>query len=95
MPERAAEKNHQWKGGNRLYWTRKALERDNYTCQQCGYREDEIMQIDHILPVKMYPDLKCDINNLQTLCPNCHFRKTLKDRKMIAEFKQNETFTAT
>jgi len=75
-------KNHpRWNGGGYGYWKKVALSRDNYTCQKCGLRDEEIMEVDHILPKSVYPELKYDINNLMTLCPNCHRRKSIKERK--------------
>jgi hypothetical protein len=58
-------------------------ERDDYTCRVCGLREPEIMHVDHILPryvvgnVAQYDALE----NLVTLCPNDHARKTVADRE--------------
>lgn len=74
--------NNNWKGG--LSWPflkRCALDRDNYTCQSCGHNEPEIMEVDHIKPKSKFPELKLDINNLITLCPNCHRRKTNRDMR--------------
>ncbi len=45
-------------------------------------REPEIMTADHILPKSMYPELKFELNNLITLCPNCHARKTIREKKI-------------
>ena len=70
-----------WTGGNQKYWNRQCKIRDDYTCQICGFREPEIMVADHILPKSMYPELKFEMNNLVTLCPNCHARKTQREKK--------------
>lgn len=72
---------YNFKGGDQKYWKHQALLRDNYTCQICGFRDEEIMIIDHKLPKSMYPELKFDLNNLQTLCPNCNQRKTIREKK--------------
>ena len=54
------------------------IERDNYTCQQCGkYMPDRVgLQIDHIIPIakggKTVP------SNLQVLCSLCNGRKSNK-----------------
>lgn len=75
------DKHHCWKGG-RLGWLQNERKRlDNYTCAHCGLIDRDIMDADHIIPKSVDPKLKHDINNLQTLCPNCHKRKTLKERK--------------
>jgi 5-methylcytosine-specific restriction endonuclease McrA len=54
---------------------RTVLERDNYTCRQCGAREN--LAVDHI-----YPEVwggQTTLDNLQTLCRPCNSRKS--DRK--------------
>lgn len=86
------EKHPRWKGGKWLYWRRQALIRDNYTCKHCGLYDKEIMDVDHIVPIRatlkerreMEKQKDIDINginNLQTLCPNCHKRKTIREAK--------------
>jgi len=75
------EKSNSWKGGSKEYWGKQCKIRDDYTCQICGHREPEIMVADHILPKSTYPQFSCDINNLITLCPNCHARKTIREKK--------------
>lgn len=90
--ENCGEKHFNWKGGRWLYWRKKAMERDNFTCQHCGLREPEIMDVDHKIPIKISDRKKRDswknetivltrLENLQVLCPNCHKRKSNKDRK--------------
>lgn len=87
---RTAHKNPNWKGGLLKHKRAEAKLRDNNTCQICGFREDEIMVVDHIRPRAMRPELALDLDNLMTLCPNCHARKTKVDRKMIAQFRRTE-----
>ena len=72
------EKHGRWKGGNWDYLKRQCLIRDNFTCKSCGLREIEIMEVDHIFSKKEAPELALSLSNLQTLCPNCHKRKTIK-----------------
>jgi len=50
--------------------------RDDYTCQMCGLKDPMIMQVDHIIEKSIDPTLSNSLDNLQTLCPNCHTRKT-------------------
>lgn len=45
--------------------------RDNYRCVKCGDTED--LEIDHIYPISKGG--KSDLNNLQTLCHHCNYRK--------------------
>ena len=56
-------------------WRREIFQRDNYTCQGCDQRGDDL-QVDHIKPWKDYPELRFDMNNGQTLCKECHYIKT-------------------
>lgn len=89
---RSKEKNPNWKGGNTIKSTSILVkERDDYTCQMCGLRDKDIIMVDHIVPRYIRLDLYLHINNLQCLCPNCHARKTSKDRKKIAQFKRLRT----
>ena len=74
-----AENNPRWKGGTWNYLKPKVLLRDKYTCQNCGLEEGRIMEIDHIRPKKLFPELQFNIDNLMTLCPNCHRRKHLQN----------------
>lgn len=77
------ERNNNWRGGKSYAFRKKAvLLRDNYTCVMCGHREQPIMEVDHIKPKRDFPELALEMNNLVTLCPNCHRRKT--NRELIA-----------
>lgn len=79
-------KNRFWKGGSFVYWKREVLKRDNFTCRICGIRDPEIMEVDHIL--EKYKGGKNFPENLQTICPNCHRRKTnsfLKNKKFLVK----------
>ena len=52
---------------------RKQLEkRDNGRCACCN--SSNVWHADHILPVKLGGGA-CDLDNLQTLCVNCHLKK--------------------
>ena len=62
-----------------MKWARQQVRmRDDYTCQICGLKDKEVIEVDHINPIKKpkkygFAD---DINNMQCICPNCHRRKT-------------------
>ena len=51
-----------------------ALRRDGWQCVSCG--ASGRLEVDHINPVRVAPELAFDLANLQTLCPSCHTRKT-------------------
>ena len=75
--------NHFWKGGSANWWKKQVLRKDNYTCKICGMQDyqEGFLEADHIKQKALYQEIKWDINNGQTLCPNCHKRKTLKELK--------------
>lgn len=80
----------------------KALRRDNFTCLRCGTRhayhskhynydfaEDGKLEGDHIIPVCIGGDC-FDLDNIQTLCIDCHKIKTKEDMKLIAKYRMIE-----
>lgn len=91
--ENIGEKSPAWKGGispinarirsseNFLKWRKAVFKRDNYTCVKCGKKGN--INADHIKPFSIFPELRFDINNGQTLCIECHKVKTRKDIKKI------------
>lgn len=77
-----------WKGGtSRGYFKKIVCQRDNYTCQICGLKDEEIIEVDHIRPEAIAPELFSELANLICICPNCHRRKTNRDLKIIKDFK--------
>lgn len=74
--------NPNWKGGEvsdevrerRSYkakkWREAVLQRDDFTCQECGSRER--LHVHHILPFSDHPERRWDINNGLTVCVSCH-----------------------
>ena len=50
------------------------LRRDGWQCVQCAARGR--LEVDHVKPVRTHPELSFDQDNLQTLCPSCHTKKT-------------------
>lgn len=49
------------------------LERDNYTCQECGSTDNP--ECHHIKPVATEPIESADVDNCITLCEKCHKKK--------------------
>lgn len=57
----------------------KILARDNFTCQYCGrnVKDDGVkLQVDHILPKSIFPQLAKDKSNLITSCRECNLGKS-------------------
>ena len=83
-------KNPRWIGGELRYLKKKAKLRDDFTCQVCGLKDEEIIEVDHIKMKCENPELTNSLENLITLCPNCHRRKTNRDLRRIYTGKTNE-----
>lgn len=59
---------------------KQVLIRDDYTCQVCNKRGG-ILQVDHIQPFAEYVELRFSMNNLRTLCQECHYFITFGKKK--------------
>lgn len=51
-------------------WRQKILARDKYACTICG--SNERLEVDHIKPISLFPDLALSLENGRTLCHECH-----------------------
>ena len=51
------------------------LERDGFKCVDCGKSRGRL-ECDHIIPVRLRPDLAYTPDNLAMRCPSCHAAKT-------------------
>ena len=51
-----------------------ALQRDHYLCQEClkQKRIKTATEVHHIKPLEEYPELGLELDNLQSLCWDCH-----------------------
>ena len=55
------------------------LERDNWTCRECGARGVRL-EVHHIQPVSKRPDLAWSPDNCASVCVPCHLKIT--DREL-------------
>lgn len=51
-------------------WRRACMERDNYSCQECGFKG--YLTVHHIKSFAYYPELRYELTNGTTLCELCH-----------------------
>ena len=63
-----------------------------HTCVECGATEN--LELDHMLPVKSYPEKAFDIENLQVLCKDCHKGKSAKEYVKSPNFSEVVSITA-
>lgn len=52
-------------------WSRRVLERDDFTCQVCGSRGVSL-HAHHLAPYKSHRDLRTNVENGTTVCQPCH-----------------------
>lgn len=64
----AIKNDPRWKEAKRL-----CHDRDGWACTECG--ETERLEADHITRLSDAPELAFDLDNLQTLCDQCHDEK--------------------
>ncbi len=62
------------------HWRESVLLRDNYCCVFCG--SPERLEVDHIQPWAIYPELRFDIENGRALCHNCHTQTETYGRRI-------------
>lgn len=58
-------------------------------CESClavGKFVATFLEVDHVIPIAVRPDLRLAPSNLQTLCRRCHKRKTDHDARTQATF---------
>lgn len=74
--ENAKERKKHQPGGDSTHKRLRiaAFHRDNGLCQRClqAGRYTPATHAHHIKPVLEYPELKYDLDNLQSLCRECH-----------------------
>lgn len=79
----SGERHHNWKGGYATEdrkirkgrgskpFRNAILKRDNFQCTQCG-KQNTVLEVDHIYPWALFPELRHDVRNGRTLCYKCH-----------------------
>lgn len=98
-PSNSGSNNNKWKGGitpintalrhtpEYKKWRTHVFQRDNYTCQSCGQIGGKL-QVDHLFPFSLFPSLRLEILNGQTLCIPCHKRTPTYLMKSTAKLEQ-------
>lgn len=94
------EKNNVLKrieGGTFYSWTiwrklrKEVIYRDNNECKVCGVPGQKArLYVHHKKELKEFPNLALDINNLITLCGDCHNKIHEKDQQLRRHNKKNK-----
>ena len=70
-------------------WRISVLNRDNYTCLNCGkHGDDAVLNVHHIKRYADNEELRTDVNNGITLCYECHKKTLRKEEEFEEYFKQ-------
>lgn len=84
---RTSESRSSGKGND---WVKAVKQRDNYTCQHCGIKENEyktktgkVLEVHHIKEWDTYPELRFEVSNGLTLCASCHRKEEIRIRKKV------------
>lgn len=84
------EKDGNVRGGSEyIQWRDIIQKRDNYTCQicgDCGCNNGGGLNVHHIFPLHLYPELVTDENNGVVLCHDCHCMLKGKEMDCIEMF---------
>lgn len=68
-----------------------AMKRDHYECVWCAKEGKvttrQLLEVDHIHELEFYPEEALDIDNLRTLCKDCHNKR---HRRFNYRFKEKE-----
>lgn len=69
-----------------------ALRRGDGRCECCRRPPGDgvILTVNHVKPVKFFPELSCDQGNLQVLCEDCHVGKGDRDHTNWREMRRHE-----
>lgn len=81
MPDLRGKKNPFWRGGHKWYnpirssaqykrWRKLVLSTKGRRCEWCN--SSDRIEIDHIKPFLLFPDLRFELSNGRVLCRNCH-----------------------
>ena len=64
---------------------RARLLRDEPVCRACAAagRTELATQVDHVVPVRVRPDLAYDLSNCAPLCTVCHAAKSASERRGV------------
>ena len=95
LPQFSKENHPNWKGGiyntvskiRKSYeyklWRKAVLERDKYKCIWCNSIKN--LEVDHIKPFILFPELRYAIDNGRVLCHSCHQKTSTYGNKKIYE----------
>lgn len=81
----------EWRGVNGI--KQAALKRDHYECQDCSKegRQTKAVEVHHIKELKDNPELFLKLENVISLCKDCHNKRHNRSFKGNNKYKNNFT----
>lgn len=70
------------------------LERDNFECQWCKEQGrvttqyNSILEVDHMKELEKFPEFATDLDNLRTLCKDCHNKRHKRFNFRVSQNKK-------
>ncbi len=73
-------------------WRSLVLKRDGNKCVHCGSKGSRAnpLQVDHIKPRSLYPELSLTVSNGRTLCMFCHKKTNTFGKKGISNYLKSK-----
>lgn len=71
-----------------IYWSRDVRHRDKRKCRMLNADCSGCLEVHHILPWRLHPELRYDINNGITLCHFHHPRKWSEEKRLAPIFQK-------
>lgn len=68
-------------------WRKSVLERDEYTCHNCGIKKRIGMRVHHKYQFSIFPEIRMSEKNGITLCKECHKEVHKKNKPLEKIFK--------
>jgi len=96
-PTKSNQERYRIRGHKTSQCRKEIFERDNYTCQCCLTRGSQILNAHHIIPFSKWVEGRYDLNNLITLCLECHktyhsMYKQNINKDTLNQFKKYKNF---
>jgi 5-methylcytosine-specific restriction endonuclease McrA len=96
-PTKSNQERYRIRTHKMVQFRKETFERDNYTCQCCLTRGSQTLNAHHIIPFSKWVEGRYDLNNLITLCLECHktyhsmYKQNINENT-LNQFKKYKSF---